>query len=174
MKTLLMAPLGLACACLYALPSPAHAAMQNWTSAADTGAYEKGDISLIQAIAVAKRHVNGRAIHAYFKTAGGKGLFEVEIAANGALIDVAVNDKSDKVVDKTANGKTNSLPAADQAVMSDPVTLEAAAAQGDAVGDWSVDAGIEDSAGKPAYRVDVVKDGKLSTIAVDPKTGNRL
>jgi len=174
MKILHIATLGLVCAGLSGFSPPAQAVMQNWTSAADITAYEKGDISLIQAIAVAKRHVKGRAIHAYFKTSAGKGLFEVEIAANGTLTDVAVDDASDKVVGTTAAGQANALPADAQAVMNDPVTLDTAAAQGDALGDWAVDAGIEDSADKPAYRVDIEKDGKLSTIAVDPQSGKRL
>lgn len=174
MKTLHIATVGLVCAGFCGLSPPGLAAMQNWTSAADITAYEKGDISLIQAIAVARRQVKGRAIHAYFKTSAGKGLFEVEIAANGTLTDVTVDDKSDKAVDTALAGKASELPADVQAVMNDPVTLDTAAAQGDALGDWAVDAGIEDSAGKPAYRVDVEKDGKLSTIAVDPQSGKRL
>lgn len=174
MKTFPMITLGLVCTGFYAVSPTAHAAMENWTSAADTPAYEKGDISLIQAIAVAKRHVQGRAIHAYFKTSAGKGLFEVEIAANGALADVAVDDKSDKVVNTTPAGNADGLPADARAVMNDPITLEAAAAQGDAIGDSAVDAGIQDTAGKPAYRVDILKDGKLSTIAIDPQSGKRL
>ena len=174
MKTLSITTLGLVCASFYAFSPPAHAAMQDWTSAADTAAYEKGDVSLIQAIAVAERQVKGRPIHAYFKTSAGHGLFEVEIAAHGALTDVSVDDKSDKVVATTPAGRTNALPADAQAVMKDPVTLETAAAQGDALGDWAVDAGIQDSGGKAAYRVDIVKDAKLSTIAVDPQSGKRL
>jgi len=166
--------LGLACASFYAFSPPARAAMQTWTSAGDIVAYEKGDISLIQAIAVAKRHVQGRAIHAYFKASAGHGLFEVEIASDGALTDVGVDDKSDKVVATTSAGKADALSADVQSIMKAPVTLESAAAQGDALGDWAVDAGIQDSGGKPAYRVDVLRDGKLSAIAVDPQTGKRL
>lgn len=46
--------------------------------------------------------------------------------------------------------------------------------QGDETGDWAADAGVAEMSGKPAYRVDVLKDGKLQSVATDPHSGKPL
>ena len=54
------------------------------------------------------------------------------------------------------------------------VNLVNAAALGDEIGDWSIDAGVDEAAGKPDFRVDVLKDGKIRTVMLDPASGKPL
>jgi len=54
------------------------------------------------------------------------------------------------------------------------VNLVNAAALGDEIGDWSIDAGVDEVGGKPAFRVDVLKDGKIRTVLLDPASGKPL
>jgi len=77
----------------------ARANPSSWTPASDAVAYGKSRISLIQAIAVAKRKNTGRAIHADFQMLQGKGVFEIDILGNDGLTTVTVDANSDHIID---------------------------------------------------------------------------
>jgi uncharacterized membrane protein YkoI len=174
MRAFNLAVVGLLAASSNGITPAAQASTLSWTAPADIAAFGKRSISLIQAISVAQRQTNGRALHADFRAAQGKGVFEIEILANGAVTDVTIDGKSDKVIDTEPAGTADALPNDAKAVARAPVTLEDAAAQGDELGDWAVDAGFENIAGKAAYRVDILTDSKLSTIAIDPQSGKAV
>jgi uncharacterized membrane protein YkoI len=153
----------------------AQAASPSWTPQSDAVAYGKSKISLIQAIAVAERNTGGHAVHADFQVQRGKGIFEVETLANKKLTIVIVDAESDQVSESSLAGTMDAM-SADQSsaitqIGSEKLNLESAAAQGDEMGDWAVDAGVGIATGKPAYRVDVLKDGKIRTVMIAPSSG---
>jgi uncharacterized membrane protein YkoI len=173
-----VAVLGLLGAVVWIICPDARAASPSWTPEADAAAYGKSNISLIRAIAIAERKTGGRAIHADFQVQRGKGVFEVETLTNKALTVVTIDADADKLIGSTATGtidaKTEDQRKAIDATAAAKVNLEGAAAQGDATGDWTVDAGVTDLAGAFAYRVDVLKDGKTRTMMIDPVSGKVL
>jgi uncharacterized membrane protein YkoI len=156
----------------------ARADPNSWTPASEPTAYGKRRISLIQAIAVAKRKNEGRAIHADFQMLKGKGIFEIDILGNEGLRTVTVDANSDHIVDtssvQTVAHMTDNQRDAISGTEGAKVNLVNAAALGDEIGDWSIDAGVDEVAGKQAFRVDVVKDGKIRTVMLDPASGKPL
>jgi uncharacterized membrane protein YkoI len=156
----------------------AGAAPASWTPESDAAAYGKGKVSLIQAIAVANRTASGRPIHADFQMLRGKGVFKVTILEDHGVATVTVDAETDQVID-TSRVQATTAMTDDQrktiaATANATFRLENAAAQGDEMGDWAVDAGVDELAGTPAYRVDVLKDGKIRTIMLDIGSGKPL
>ncbi len=151
------------------------AVSEPWSSPADAAAYGKGKVSLIQAIAVAERSTGGRAIHADFQAQNGKPTYQVDSIAANKVTRITIGADSDKIIESDPLGAPSTLPAPEQsaiaATANAKVNLETAAAEGDAQGDWAIDAGLTDDGGQPAYRVDLIKDGKLKTATVDPMSG---
>ena len=152
----------------------ARAASPLWTPKSDAVTYGKSKVSLIQAIAVAERKTGGRAVHADFQVQHGKGLFEVETLANKNLTIVTIDAETDKVSNSALAGTMEAMSVDQNSAIaqigSEKLNLENAAAQGDEMGDWTVDAGVVIVNGKPAYRVDVLKDGKIKTVMITPSS----
>ena len=102
----------------------------------------------------------------------------METLVNKNLTIVTIDAETDQVKDSASAGTTDAM-SGDQTnaitqIGTEKLNLENAAAQGDEMGDWTVDAGVVIVNGKPAYRVDVLKDGKIRTAMIDPSPGKTL
>lgn len=144
----------------------------NWTNAADAAVFNKSsEISLLQAISLAEKAMPGRAVHAAFRTGQGKALFDVEILSDKALHAVTIDANANKATGSQVIGPLEAVGADQKDIetaAAGTIDIEDAVARADALGYWAVDAGIVDKEGKPAYRVDLYRDGKLETVTVDP------
>lgn len=179
MRTL--APTRLAIAALSSLPTvlamlPAHAA--TWSKHDDVAKYQQAQISLIHAIATARRKVlekpgpGDRTINAWFD--GATNQFHVQMVSHGSVIDAAVLPDTSETVAAKAPRPISTLPEEEQRLLAgvppDAIDPMLAAAVADEQNGSAIDVGLVQSRNRVMYRVDLVRDGKLASLLVDPIT----
>jgi uncharacterized membrane protein YkoI len=157
--------------------SPAFAADsgQNQPSSSDAAALEKSRVSLPDAVHSAEQKTGGKAVDASFDTTGPAPVYNVKVFQNGALIGVAVDAMSgDTSMGSSGAGQMDSAGMAQAASMQNAnVSLGQATQKAEQqTGGKAIDAGsAQTSSARPAYVIDVMANGALQRVVVDPTTG---
>ena len=149
-----------------------------WAKPEDAAALAGSGMSLIHAIAIAEDQAfpngkpHGRAVEARFDGAAKR--FHVTLIANDQVVEAEVDSGTADHVTLGGPKPVASLDAAERqlwrALKPTAVDLPDAIAAAEEHGGFAVDAGLAQRAGQPSYRVDIVVDGKVQTILVDPAT----
>lgn len=165
------------CAAVLMLASrPASSA--TWSTAEDAAAFAQVPISLIHAIAIAhdkasEGHQPDRPINAWYDAQGRQ--YRVILVSQTQFVEARVPAGiKDQVNFQPAESIANLSPDDRRAATQPPpkgVDLELAAAKGDELGGSAIDAGLIPSKGGSIYRVDIIRDGRLVRIQVDPASG---
>lgn len=148
-------------------------------SAAQIKAFEGVQVSLPEAIAAAEKHTGGKALEASFEDRNGRPAYAVKTYGNDAVWSGMVDAKTGQVI---GQGKTTPASALDQedkaeltALNSARTTLSAAVRSAERQhGGKAIDAGLEQSDGRVAYELRLVRNGQVQRAAVDPATGRML
>lgn len=131
---------------------------------------------LADAISAAEKHAGGKALDATFEDKGGNPAYHIKTYQHSAVWEGSVDANSGAVI---GQGKTTPEAQLDQedraelsALQSAKVTLSQAVAMAEKhAGGKAIDAGLEERGGKVAYEVEVVKNGAVETVLVDPASG---
>jgi len=144
-------------------------------SKAEIGAFANVKLSLQDAIAAAEKQTGGKAIDADFATKGGASIYKIRTVGNNAVTDVVV----DAATGTVSTGKTTQASRLDRedkaeisAIQQAKVSLDQAARAAEQQEDGkAIAAGLEESGGQVAYEAEVVKDGAVKKVKVDPASG---
>jgi hypothetical protein len=149
-----------------------------WATPADAAALAGSGMSLLHAVAIAEDQAfpngkpHGRAVEARFDGAAKR--FHVTLVANDQVIEAEIGAGTADHVTLGDPKPVAALDAAERqswgALKPTAVDLPDAIAAAEERGGFAVDAGLAQQTGQPRYRVDIVVDGKLQTVLVDPAT----
>ena len=158
--------------------APALAAASGQAATPDIAGFSKAKITLDQAIAAAQKQVAGKATSADFVRMDGKTGYIVGVLADNQTKDVWVNPQSGEaaLVSTPNTSELNILPL-NKTEMADAqnatTSLQQAVSMADRhSGGKAVAADIQDHGKMAAYNVQTLRDGKLSTIWVNPINGH--
>lgn len=156
---------------------PALAATTSQATTPDVAGFQHAKVTLDQAIAAAEKESGGKAASANFEMMNGKDGYVVSVLAQGKMQELWVDPQSGKATPETKISKTErNQEALDKADLDQmrgaKTTLQQAISMAEQHSNGkAIDAGIEKRNSKLTYDVRVVRDGKLSTVWVDPASG---
>ena len=157
---------------------PALAATSSQAITPDVAGFQHAKITLDQAIAAAEKASGGKAANADFEMMNGKDGYAVGVLAQGKMHELWVDPQSGKATPETKMSRAaENQEALDKADLDQmhgaKTTLQQAIAMAEQHSNGkAIDAGIEKRNSKLTYNVRVVRDGKLSTVWVDPASGH--
>ena len=156
---------------------PALAATAAQANRPDVADFQHAKISLEEAVAAAEKQSGGRVTDASYQEMNGKSGYAVTALAAGKMRELWVDPQSGQVTPRptTSTAEANQQ-ALDKAEFSDlhgaKTTLSQAIAMAEQHGSGkAIGAGIEKRNDKIGYNVQLLRDGKLSTVWVDPVSG---
>jgi uncharacterized membrane protein YkoI len=156
---------------------PALAAATAQATTPDVAGFQHAKIALDQAIAAAEKESGGKAASANFEMMNGKDGYLVSVLAHGKMHELWVDPQSGKATPETKLSKTEeNQEALDKADLDQmhgaKTTLQQAISMAEQHSNGkAIDAGIEWRNNKLTYNVRVVREGKLSSVWVDPVSG---
>lgn len=153
-------------AAVFGLAASAHADF----TAKDVGQILKWPTALRQAVKTAETNAKGSAFEAMSSLGDGTPAYIVNVMADGKLMTVKIDPKTDKVASTTPDTADHASDYADLAklktTLDDAIKAAERAAKGKAIGaDFK-------SGAAPAFEVQVaMKDDTVKTVTIDAKTG---
>jgi uncharacterized membrane protein YkoI len=148
------------------------AATANQAIVPDLAGFEQAKVTLDQAIAAAEKQSGGKAMDATFQNMGANSGYAVTVLADGRMKVLWVDPQSGlatpeaKMLSAEANQKA--LSDLNGAKTSLPQAISMAEQR---TGGRAIDAWIVKHSDKYAYDIRLLRDGKLSTLWVDPDSG---
>ena len=144
------------------------------TDVSDTVAAVQSKVSLEQAMAIAKRTVQGDVISAEFdqydRSAGGD--YEVNIIANNTEYEIKVDANSGKAMTEKQERLDNEDVAEYNAMKKSKISLnQAITTANQRVNGTVVEAGFDVEAGKSVYEIEMVKGTQVHKAVIDGMTG---
>jgi uncharacterized membrane protein YkoI len=172
-RTILAAVFG--CAALALGPVQAAEREHHQESKEAISAFDKASLSLNDAVAAAEKQTGGKAIDAAFNAKGGKLSYEIKTFANDSITEVNVDAQSGAV----STGKVKPVASLDKedkaeiaAFQQSQVSLQQAALAAERqAGGKAMDVGLESEKGQVSYEAQVLKDGAIKKVMVDPANG---
>ena len=150
---------------------------QEQVSQADISAFQNAKIGVAQAINSAEQKAGGgKAIDAAFQANGGTPGYQVKVFNNDQMWEGTVDANTGKVVGQAKTTPKSQLDQEDQAEVSAlgnaQTTLKDAVMKAEQQsGGKAISAGLEQRNGKTAYEIQIVKNGAVQAMNVDPQTG---
>jgi uncharacterized membrane protein YkoI len=143
---------------------------------ADIQAFENAKVSLADAITAAEKHTQGKAIDAAFADYNGTPAYQVKTFQHGAVWDGMIDATSGEVIGQGETTPENKLDREDKAELAAFQTakqslIQALKAAEQHTGGKAIDAGLEETEGKVVYEIEVVKNGELQSVEVNPESG---
>ena len=144
------------------------------TDISDAVAAVQSKVSLEQAMAIAKRTVQGDVISAEFdqydRSAGGD--YEVNIIANNTEYEIKVDANSGKAMTKKQERLDNEDVAEYNAMKKSKISLnQAITTANQRVNGTVIEAGFDVEAGKSVYEIEMVKGTQVHKAVIDGMTG---
>lgn len=179
-------PVALASALLFAPPvafaaqntaAPAgHESRGEHESQAEMKAFAGAKVPLIDAIAAAEKHSNGKALDVSFETNRGHPAYKVKTYQNGTVWEGMVDATSGQVVGQGKTIEESKLDREDKAEIdglkgAKTSLADAVKTAEQKVGGKAIDAGLEETGGKVAFEMEIVKNGRTQRMMVDPQRG---
>lgn len=164
----------LAATALAALPAIASAAMPGKDV---QSAFQSAKITLAQAVATVEKATGGKTTNAGFQSLDGKDGYQVTVFANGAMqamwVDPATGAATKIAKPDSAESMTETQDKAEAATLDKAkATIPQAITMAEQkAGGHAFDAGLQKHASAVQISVDVLKDGKMTTLWVDPVAG---
>ena len=144
---------------------------------ADVQAFSHAKVSLDQAIAAVRTQSNGKVLDVTFQTKGGTPAYDATAFVNDQVKHWTVDAANGRVTAGTepsvARANLDAEDAAElTALNSATIDLKQAVATAEQKsGGKAIDAGLEQRGGTVAYEIQTVKNGKMQTVTVDPRSG---
>jgi uncharacterized membrane protein YkoI len=145
-------------------------------SKAEIQAFQQVKVPLTQAVQAAEKHSNGKAIDASFEQKNGMPIYRIKTYQNNSVCEGTIDANSGQVA---GSGQTTPQSKLDQEDMQElqaaknaqTSLVQAVQAAEQKQGGKAIDAGLEARNGKVAYELELVKNGQLRTVTVDPQNG---
>jgi uncharacterized membrane protein YkoI len=157
-------------------PPPVSELKDEQEGKAEIQAFENAKVSLADAISAAEKHTQGKAMDAAFADYNGAPAYEVKTFQNGAVWDGIIDADSGEMIGEGETTAESDLDRDDKAELAAFKTtkqtlLQALKAAEEHAGGKAIDGGLEEVDGKVVYEVEVVKNGKVETVDVNPENG---
>jgi uncharacterized membrane protein YkoI len=143
-------------------------------SNADVQALAKNRVSLQDAVKAAEQKTGGKALDATFDANGPAPVYNVMIFQNGSIVGIAVDPMSGNTTMGSSGGAAlDSAGQAQAASMQNAnVSLGQATQRAEQqTNGKAIGAGVAQAGGATAYLIDVVANGAVKHVLVDPSTG---
>jgi uncharacterized membrane protein YkoI len=145
-------------------------------SEAEVQAFEAVKTPLSGAISIAETHSGGKALDVSFENRHGKPAYRVKTLQNNQVWEGLVDANSGQIIGRGKSTHESKLDREDKAELAGLRTAKTTLAQATATaerqsGGKAIDAGLEETRGKVAYEVEIVKDRRVRTLTVDPGNG---
>lgn len=139
-------------------------------------AFENAKVSLSDAISAAEKHTQGKAMDAAFADYNGGPAYQVKTFQHDAVWDGIIDATSGEIIGEGETTSESDLDRDDKAELAAFKTaghtlLQALKAAEEHAGGKAIDGGLEEVDGKVVYEIDVVKNGTLETVDVNPESG---
>jgi uncharacterized membrane protein YkoI len=138
--------------------------------------FENAKLSLAEAITAAEKHTQGKAMDAAFADYNGAPAYEVKTFQNGAVWDGIIDAMSGEMIGEGETTAESDLDREDKAELAAFKTakqtlLQALKVAEEHAGGKAIDGGLDEVDGKVVYEVEIVKNGKVEAVDVNPETG---
>ncbi|HZS81834.1 MAG TPA: PepSY domain-containing protein [Stellaceae bacterium] len=138
--------------------------------------FQQAKVTLADAVSAAEKHSGGKALGANFEDRNGNPVFRVKTLQNGTVWEGAVDAVSGQIVGQGKTTPESRLDQEDKAEIAafqktkTPLTEAVKTAEQHA-GGKALDAELEASGGKAVYEMEVVKNGTIQRVTIDPANG---
>jgi uncharacterized membrane protein YkoI len=143
---------------------------------AELAAFQNIKMTLGNAISAAEKHAGGKALDVSFEDKGGTPAYNVKTYQNNAVWEGKVDANSGQVIGQGKTIPESQLDQEDKAELTGLHNAKVALAQAVGMAEKhangkAIDAGLEERNGKVAYEIEIVKNGAIQTVMVDPASG---
>jgi uncharacterized membrane protein YkoI len=145
-------------------------------SGAELAAFQRAKLPIAGAISAGKQHAGGgKAIDASFEAKADAPAYRVKVYYNNLVWEGLVDANTGKLIGRATTTPENRLDQEDRAELAalhqaKTTLAEAVKAAERHTGGQAIDPGLEQRSGTVAYEIQIVKDGAVHRLKVDPAT----